>query len=392
MEKIPSGTWVVVAARDSARVFGNVGDERKLSLRQDKLLSLRISLLSLRISLATTRLLAALLSLRRRGLPLAGLTINRLLAFTLLRLLLLDLPRIVPLLSGLLLDRLPLERLAFAPLAISCLLALALACLLLLVLPLLKALPLDRLPLAPLTVGGLLPLVLPRIHLPLLPGTLIGFLATCVNRRRRRRRWPNRRGRFCGFAATALLGRARACGRRAAIQCRALCRGSIAASGCGITHIHRTRLFTDHAHARIFCTRICTATRRPLRCSNRSSGCRLQRLLARRKRRLTLGWCGGCNRLATERVVAAALLLRRGCIAHHAGQGGGDAGQMAHLGPRGVLHIDLHHRLPHRLRIDEDRVRHHRDRAGRPRTRSDTGRPSVFSTISWKRGLPSARS
>lgn len=40
MEKIPSGTWVVVADGDGARVFANVGDERKLSLRQDKLLSL----------------------------------------------------------------------------------------------------------------------------------------------------------------------------------------------------------------------------------------------------------------------------------------------------------------------------------------------------------------
>ncbi|PZO09842.1 MAG: host attachment protein [Lysobacteraceae bacterium] len=39
MEKIPAGTWIVVADGAGARVFTNVGDDRKLSLRQDDLLS-----------------------------------------------------------------------------------------------------------------------------------------------------------------------------------------------------------------------------------------------------------------------------------------------------------------------------------------------------------------
>lgn len=39
MEKIPAGTWVVVADGEGARLFINAGDERQLSLRQDKLLS-----------------------------------------------------------------------------------------------------------------------------------------------------------------------------------------------------------------------------------------------------------------------------------------------------------------------------------------------------------------
>jgi protein required for attachment to host cells len=39
MEKIPAGTWIVVADGEGARVFTNIGDDRKLSLRQDDLLS-----------------------------------------------------------------------------------------------------------------------------------------------------------------------------------------------------------------------------------------------------------------------------------------------------------------------------------------------------------------
>ena len=39
MDRIPAGTWVVVADGESARVFTNVGDERKVALRQDDLLS-----------------------------------------------------------------------------------------------------------------------------------------------------------------------------------------------------------------------------------------------------------------------------------------------------------------------------------------------------------------
>jgi len=39
MEKIPAGTWVVVADGEGARVFTNIGDEKQLSLRQDTLLS-----------------------------------------------------------------------------------------------------------------------------------------------------------------------------------------------------------------------------------------------------------------------------------------------------------------------------------------------------------------
>ncbi len=39
MEKIPAGTWIVVADGEGARVFTNVGDDNKLSLRQDDLLS-----------------------------------------------------------------------------------------------------------------------------------------------------------------------------------------------------------------------------------------------------------------------------------------------------------------------------------------------------------------
>lgn len=39
MEKIPAGTWIVVADGAGARVFTNIGDENKLSLRQDDLLS-----------------------------------------------------------------------------------------------------------------------------------------------------------------------------------------------------------------------------------------------------------------------------------------------------------------------------------------------------------------
>lgn len=35
MDKIPSGTWIVVADGAGARVFTNVGDDRKVSLRQD---------------------------------------------------------------------------------------------------------------------------------------------------------------------------------------------------------------------------------------------------------------------------------------------------------------------------------------------------------------------
>lgn len=39
MEKIPAGTWIVVADGAGARVFTNVGDDKTLSLRQDDLLS-----------------------------------------------------------------------------------------------------------------------------------------------------------------------------------------------------------------------------------------------------------------------------------------------------------------------------------------------------------------
>jgi len=39
MEKIPAGTWIVVADGAGARVFTNIGDENKISLRQDDLLS-----------------------------------------------------------------------------------------------------------------------------------------------------------------------------------------------------------------------------------------------------------------------------------------------------------------------------------------------------------------
>jgi len=39
MQKIPEGTWIVVADGAGARVFTNIGDENKLSLRQDDLLS-----------------------------------------------------------------------------------------------------------------------------------------------------------------------------------------------------------------------------------------------------------------------------------------------------------------------------------------------------------------
>jgi len=39
MEKIPAGTWIVVADGAGARVFTNIGDDKKLSLRQDDLLS-----------------------------------------------------------------------------------------------------------------------------------------------------------------------------------------------------------------------------------------------------------------------------------------------------------------------------------------------------------------
>ena len=39
MEKIPAGTWVVVADGEGARVFTNVGDDKSISLRQDDLLS-----------------------------------------------------------------------------------------------------------------------------------------------------------------------------------------------------------------------------------------------------------------------------------------------------------------------------------------------------------------
>lgn len=39
MEKIPAGTWVVVADGAGARVFTNVGNDRNISLRQDDHLS-----------------------------------------------------------------------------------------------------------------------------------------------------------------------------------------------------------------------------------------------------------------------------------------------------------------------------------------------------------------
>jgi len=39
MDKIPTGTWIVVADGAGARVFTNVGDDNQLALRQDDLLS-----------------------------------------------------------------------------------------------------------------------------------------------------------------------------------------------------------------------------------------------------------------------------------------------------------------------------------------------------------------
>ncbi|MBW8368259.1 MAG: host attachment family protein [Arenimonas sp.] len=39
MDNIPTGTWIVVADGAGARVFTNIGDEKKLTLRQDDLLS-----------------------------------------------------------------------------------------------------------------------------------------------------------------------------------------------------------------------------------------------------------------------------------------------------------------------------------------------------------------
>ncbi|MFY2763869.1 host attachment family protein [Arenimonas sp. MALMAid1274] len=39
MEKIPAGTWIVVADGAGARVFTNVGNEHKIALRQDDHLS-----------------------------------------------------------------------------------------------------------------------------------------------------------------------------------------------------------------------------------------------------------------------------------------------------------------------------------------------------------------
>ena len=38
MDKIPTGTWVVVADGGGARLFTNVGTDRKLTLRQDELI------------------------------------------------------------------------------------------------------------------------------------------------------------------------------------------------------------------------------------------------------------------------------------------------------------------------------------------------------------------
>ena len=38
MDKIPAGTWVVVADGAHARLFTNVGTDRELSLRQDELI------------------------------------------------------------------------------------------------------------------------------------------------------------------------------------------------------------------------------------------------------------------------------------------------------------------------------------------------------------------
>lgn len=38
MDKIPAGTWVVVADGAGARVFTNIGDDKTISLRQDELL------------------------------------------------------------------------------------------------------------------------------------------------------------------------------------------------------------------------------------------------------------------------------------------------------------------------------------------------------------------
>lgn len=40
MDKIPAGTWVLVADGEGARVFRNVGDEKKLALQQFDLLEL----------------------------------------------------------------------------------------------------------------------------------------------------------------------------------------------------------------------------------------------------------------------------------------------------------------------------------------------------------------
>ncbi len=38
MDKIPAGTWVVVADGANARVFTNIGDDKSIKLRQDELL------------------------------------------------------------------------------------------------------------------------------------------------------------------------------------------------------------------------------------------------------------------------------------------------------------------------------------------------------------------
>lgn len=38
MDKIPTGTWVVVADGGGARLFTNVGTEREIALRQDELI------------------------------------------------------------------------------------------------------------------------------------------------------------------------------------------------------------------------------------------------------------------------------------------------------------------------------------------------------------------
>lgn len=39
MDKIPAGTWIVVADGAGARVFTNIGDDKQVTLRQDDLLS-----------------------------------------------------------------------------------------------------------------------------------------------------------------------------------------------------------------------------------------------------------------------------------------------------------------------------------------------------------------